>query len=399
MAVIAFLHQNITFGCVWGSFSVLLAANEARYGIGRAFSTLGTPAVLLATSLLAPVTGLLATRLSLRTIMLLGALLTVAGYLLLSVASSYTMYMIAFGLLLGPGFATAVVLPPTLVTRWFRVNSGRVLGFVSAPIVIVIVPLISTWALHALGLAGAYRILAALAAIAAVSCLFIVDQPPEFGSRDAAVAEGTVSGAGPAQPIAMMQLLGSFRFWATILPAIASLIGSIILTAHMVPMFQSWGFSLALAASLLSLQSFVGMFGTVFFGWLADRLGGATAMLLVVIDSIGLWLLLLLRPPFPITAVLIGLIGFHGAGVMPVLGVMLSRAFGARNFSRSYGLMNLVNLPFSVLCVPAAALVFARTGSYAGAIVGEAAFLALGAALLLSARRMASPAATPIGSV
>jgi hypothetical protein len=44
--------------------------------------------------------------------------------------------------------------------------------------------------------------------------------------------------------------------------------------------------------------------------------------------------------------------------------------------------MNLVNLPVSVICVPAASLVYTRTGSYAGAIVGVAAFLLLAAALV-----------------
>ena len=49
--------------------------------------------------------------------------------------------------------------------------------------------------------------------------------------------------------------------------------------------------------------------------------------------------------------------------------------------------MNLINLPFSVVSVPAASMVYARTGSYAGAIVGQVAFLALGSLLVLSARR------------
>ena len=37
--------------------------------------------------------------------------------------------------------------------------------------------------------------------------------------------------------------------------------------------------------------------------------------------------------------------------------------------------------------VPAAAMVYARTGSYAGAIVGQITFLALGALLVLFAQR------------
>jgi hypothetical protein len=67
--------------------------------------------------------------------------------------------------------------------------------------------------------------------------------------------------------------------------------------------------------------------------------------------------------------------------------VALSETFGRESFSRAYGLVNLLNLPFAVLCVPAAALVYSRTGSYSGALIGELTFLALAGLLLLSSRR------------
>jgi MFS family permease len=166
MAAIGFISQNITFGCLWGSFSVLLAANEARYGIDRQLSTLAIPAIMVGTALLAPVAGMLATRMSLRIVLLIGTLLTTSGYLLLSAAPSYPIYLLAFALLLGPGFAVAVVLPLTLVSRWFKFNSGRVLGLVAAPIVVTVVPLIASWTLQNFGLAWTYRVLAAMAAMA-----------------------------------------------------------------------------------------------------------------------------------------------------------------------------------------------------------------------------------------
>jgi hypothetical protein len=70
-----------------------------------------------------------------------------------------------------------------------------------------------------------------------------------------------------------------------------------------------------------------------------------------------------------------------------VIGVALSEAFGRESFSRAYGLVNLLNRPFSMLCVPAAALVYSRTGSYTGALIGELIFLTLAGLLLLSGRR------------
>jgi len=401
MAAIAFLNFNINLACIWGSFSVLLGAVEARLGVGRELSTLAVPLLNLVMALLAAVVGALATRHSLRLVMLIGAAFGVAGFALLAVTASYPLYLIAFGLLLGPAMATAAVLPPTLVTRWYSVNRGRTLGIISAPILIAIMPLVVNWALQAHGLPATYGMLAAFAAIILVANFFIVDNPP--GTQAAASAEAAgVHGAhgGPAGvgSVTTPQLLRAAAFWAMALAFMTSSAGSIVLTAHMVPMARTWGVSATLAATLLSIQAFAGMAGTVVFGWVADRLGGARALFLVVFDAALLWLLLLLDLPFAMKAVVIGLIGMHGAGAIPVMSVALSERFGRENFSRVYGLINLVNLPLSVACVPAAALVFTRTGSYAGAIVGVSAILmAASVAVFATSARRRKVLAEPVG--
>ena len=398
MAAIAFVNQNITVGCIWGSFSVLLGAVEARLGVGRELSTLAVPVVNLATAALAPIAGALATRYSLRMLMLLGAALSVCGFAVLALTESYPLYLVAFGVLLGPGMAVGAVLPATLVTRWYQVNRGRALGIVCAPIVIVLIPLVSTWMLQSHGLPAVYAMLGALSVASLIANFFIVDRPPRTGgapTAPAASASADTNGTqGPAAGApTMAQLLRSPLFWAFMLAFIASITGSIVITSQMVPMARSWGMSATLAASLISIQSFAGIGGTILFGWVADRLGGALALAIVVFDAALLWSLLLFQPSFAAAVVIVGLIGVHGAGAIPVLGVALSESFGRESFSRAYGLVNLVNLPFAVVTVPAAAMVYAQTGSYAGAIVGEAVFLALGSLLVLAARRGRASAA------
>jgi MFS family permease len=397
MAVIAFLNQNITIGCLWGSFSVLLTSVEAHLSVGRELSTLAAPAVNLATAVFAPLTGVLAARLPIRLIMLVGAILSVAGYMLLALTASFPLYILAYGLLLGPAMAAiGVILPATLVTRWFSSNRGRTLGIVSTPIVVALVPLAATWMLQAHGLAAAYMMLAAISAICIVANLFVLDQPP--GSH--ANAETSTAAHGPTAAgeggISVAALLRMPRFWAIVIAAAASFCSSIILTSHMVPMAAAWGISASLAATLLTAQSLAGIAGGLFFGWIADRIGGMLTLAILLLDTAILWALLLLQPPFAAAIIIIALVGVHGAGVLPVFGVTLSEAFGRENFSRAYGIANLINLPFSVICVPAAAMVYARTGSYTGAIIGEGLFLLLGAILVFLARksRAAAQAAT-----
>ena len=386
MAAIAFINQNITVACIWGSFSVLLGAVEARLGVGRELSTLAVPAVNLATAALAPVAGVLAVRYSLRSLMLWGTALSVSGFAVLAFTASYPLYLAAFGLLLGPGMAVGAVLPATLVTRWYKVNRGRALGIVCAPIVIALVPLVSTWMLQSHGLSAAYATLGALSMVSLIANFFIIDHPPMTDS--AATATDTNAARGPAAgAMTMARLLRSPLFWALMLAYIASITGSIVITSQMVPVAQSWGMSATRAATLISIQSFAGIAGTVMFGWIADRLGGVLALAILVFNAAVLWALLLFQPTFAAALVIVGLIGVHGAGAIPVLSVALSESFGRESFSRAYGLVNLVNLPFAVVSVPAAAMVYARTGSYAGAILGQACFLALGSLVVMIARR------------
>jgi len=384
MAAIAFVTQNMTVACIWGAFSVLLTAVEARLGVGRELSTLAVPCVALATAVLAPVTGMLASRYSLRLMMLVGAVLSVAGFVVLALAASYPLYLVAYGLLLGPGMAVGAVLPSTLVTRWYAVNRGRALGIVCTPIFIAIVPLLSSWVLQTYGLSATYAMLAILSAAMVVGALFVVDHPPALEGASALAAEA----GPPVKPVrSMVELLVTSRFWVLTLAFVASITGSVVITSQMTPMAQSWGLTATLGATLLSIQSLAGIAGPVLYGWIADRLGGALALAVLVLVAALLWTLLLIHPNFAAIAVVVALIGVHGAAAVPVLGVALAEAVGRESFSRAYGLVNLLNLPFSVLCVPAAALVYSRTGSYAGAIIGQAGFLALTGLLLLAARR------------
>ncbi|MDF0546104.1 MFS transporter [Sphingobium sp. H39-3-25] len=387
MAAIAFLTNNITVGALWGSFSVLLAAVEMRLGVGRELSTLGIPLVNLVLAISAPFVGVLAARSSLRLVVLCGGALSTGGYLCLALSHSYVLYLVAYGLMLGPGMAIGVILPSTLVTRWFRQGRGRALGFIGAPIVITLIPVGLSWVLLHLGLSAAYLILAMLAGVTVIAGLFIIDRPPEraMGTDESSVHHGT---------LAVSDLLRSGRFWCLAIPAACSTASSITLSAHMVPMASSWGFSTTMAAFLISTQAMAGIAGTILFGWVADRIGAVRTFAVLLFNEAALWTLFLAHPPYPLLVVLVALIGLHGYGVLPVLGLVLSRAFGAENFSQAYGLFNLVNLPFSVVCVPAVALVYTHTGSYSAAILGQIGFFAIAITLIVSGHWSKSPAIT-----
>jgi predicted MFS family arabinose efflux permease len=381
MAVIAFLMFNIPIGTMWGSWSVLSESAASRLGVGPVEISYAVAGANVTTALFSVLFGILSTRIPLKLLMILGSILSCSGFIVLAATNSYPLFLAAYGLLIGPGAAAAVVLAATLVTRWFRVNRGRTMGFINMPIVVTLVPIISLWGLRSFGIEGTYLTLAAICGISLLANLFVIDRPAEVEAAvEAADGHPKPASGGPS-------FLTSGRFWALAIGSIASATASIVLTSHLVAMAGTWGYSIAQGTTLLMIQSFIGIAGTLLFGWLGDRLGGPTAMAVLLFNSAILWLLLLLLPlPFWGAALVIGLIGLNAAGALPVLSLALSQVFGPAGFSGAFGFANFLNVPFSVAAVPAAAMVFTRTGSFAGAMLALIAFLALGAVLSFLAR-------------
>ena len=138
-----------------------------------------------------------------------------------------------------------------------------------------------------------------------------------------------------------------------------------MLGSLLVPMGVSWHFTPFNAAILASIMSTVGLIGSVLFGWIADRIGGSRSLALVGIDCAILWGILLMEPPFAVVAVVVGLIGLHGAAAIPALGRAITDIFGQASYSRAFGLNTIIALPFMGAGLIGGARIARETGSFA----------------------------------
>jgi MFS family permease len=396
MGVIAGVSHNVVVGTVMGHFGLMLASAEQRMNITAEQASLGIPLVLVGSSVIAPVVGVLIARYSLRVILVLGALLTIGGFALLGLTNSYPLYLAAYGLFLGPAMSlTGSVGPATLVTRWFNNNRGLALGVVHLPIVIALLPILLNWFLEKNGYAMAYLAIAIFAAIFLLPLtLLTVDHPPgSEASAPAAAEKLTADGS-----FSVGQLMSQPLFWALCLACAATMTSSVLLGSLLVPMGVSWGFTRGESAIIQSVMSAVGILGSIMFGWVADKLGGARTLALIGFDCAILWVLFLLQPPFLVTAAIAGLIGMHGAGAIPSISRGIADNFGPASFSRGFGLNTIIGLPFIAFGIIGSAGVYTATGSYDPAIKVMAGFFVLALALGLYAsrgRRTAAPAVSP----
>lgn len=392
MGLIAGISHNMVIGCLMGSFSVMLASVEQRLQVTREMSTAAGPLVILGSAILASVVGELMARHSLRLLMFVGACLSVIGYLVLAFTASYPVYLGAYLLLFGPSMAIAgSVGPATLVTRWFSRNRGIALGLVHLSIVVAIMPLLSNWVLENYGAKATYLMLATLVGISLVpATLAIRDYPP--GSSVAHVL--TPAGQLP-DTLKVGQIIRRPAFWALAMASGLVIASIMVLTFNMIQLAESLGIPRDKGAMLQAIMAFSGMAGSIIFGWIADKLGGARGLALLAFNSAVLFALLLLDLPFAALAVVIGLFGLHGAGMIPNLSRALAHSLGQGSFSRAFGLATACGVPFTVIGVMATAAVYTRTGSYTPAIAGLAVCLAIAAVFAFTARgepKVVSPA-------
>jgi MFS family permease len=397
MGLIAWLSHNVIIGSVFGTPGILLRPMQERMGVSPELAAMGVPLVILGSAVLASVAGVLAARFSLRSLMAGSAVASALAWLLLAFTTSFAAYIVAYGLLLGPAMSLAgAVIPPTLVTRWFNRNRGLAIGVVHLPVIVTIMPIFGNWVIEHYNIETLFLGLAALSAFVLLpAALLVVDHPPGETAKEAVQVPG--DGTAPAGGLSIAQLLRSPYFWALALAVSAMNTSVTLLGVHLVTMAESWGYTRDNGALMASTMSLCGMAGSILFGLIADRLGGARTVALVVFDGMVLWLLFLLGLPFPLLLVVIGVMGMHGSAGIPAASKAYAEALGAASFSRAYGLSATMTLPLTVLCIIGTGTVFRLTGNYSLTIIVMAAYCAIGVPLALYGARAAEKRAKARG--
>ena len=373
---LTFVLQFVAMGTSYYAFGVYLKDLPNLLDTSRFYVSLALTLQSIVIGLSGPIIGRALAERSIRGLLLTGCALMSIGFWLLSWASELWHIYVAFGLVVSTGQCLLGSLPSnTLVANWFDKNRGTALGISQFGLTIsgaVVVPL-TTWLVLQGGLAYAFRIYAIAIPLVLVPLIlkFAIKRPEEIGAYPDGVSpdKATQQQASDtsSEDWTVKRALGDRSIWLLALivgPCFLS-IGAVLIT------LPSYGTDLGLsalqAAGVVSWATLLGAFAKPLFGALADRFNTKLVVAgSILLQSLGVCLLLVAENYF--TLVLSGLCFGLGYGGMATLwAVLIGELHGRLVFSRVMGAMSPMIMPFNIVGLPFANLVFGWTGSYAPA--------------------------------
>jgi MFS family permease len=288
--------------------------------------------------------GTISDRIGARPVVLLASLLLGAGLFIASRADNLLVFQIAYGGLVGAsgGAFFAPIISATL--GWFDKHRSIAVSLVSlgggvAPMIIT--PL-ATILIATYGWRSAMFTIAIAATVLLVPVSLLIRKAPEAAEAPAPVPAGSAAAPQP-KPSTAWSALRTPQF------IVLATVFFLCCAAHSGPIFHTvsyamiCGASALAAASIYSVEGVAGLFGRVFFGILADRIGVRRVIVGgLALQAIGIYLYIYVSelPHFYLLAVILGLV--YG-GVMPLYSVLARDYFSQKVMGTVLGATTLTS--------------------------------------------------------
>jgi predicted MFS family arabinose efflux permease len=275
-------------------------------------------------------------RVGVRRVQLVGVLLFAAAVFMYSrMTASLTLIFLQFALAGFFGAAQTPVGYSTAVNQWFDRSRGLALGVATAGVGfgVIVVPGLASYLMQSYGWRGAYMGLSLAIIILAFipNLLFIRDRPD-------LITNGRVSTDHlPGQTIS--EAFHNYRFWVLMIAftfAVLAINGTI---THVVPMLIDRGTPPPQAVQAIQVAGLAIILGRMISGWCLDRIWGPLVALIFFGSSIAGMGILATGATGGLALAGAMLCGAGIGAEIDIMGYLLSRYFGMRNFGKIYGLV------------------------------------------------------------
>ncbi len=362
-------------GIAQWSFGAFVNDLEAEFGWSRA-QVAGAPSVgLLALAVASPLAGLWVDRLSIRSAVVFGAVMTAISFAALGLVQELWQFYLLYVCSTFFRVWTSYIPFSALTNRWFIRYRGRAVGlttmgyglggFVFAPVITFLVSLV--------GWRPAYALSGAMIAVVLVplALLVIRDRPEQVGLRpdgdDVSATPSSHPHRDPSISLSLRQAMASRSFWVLNLAIALLWTSQVSYAVHGQPFFESRGYAAGTAAALLGGSTLGaglirGGSGFVYDLFRTPRIlafllcvAGAGGLLVLSVSSAGAIL--------PVFFVLWG-IGAGGGPIMPPL--LLARYYGSAHLGALLGFTEVTSA-IMVFGPITGGAIYDATGSYTAA--------------------------------
>lgn len=363
------------------TLSVFLKPITAEFGISRGVFSFIRSGEVLFSSVVAFLVGPLIDRYGARWLILIGALVGGAGFILLSQVQEFWQFMVIRWIPITVGDTLiGYMVVNVMISRWFIRKRGRAISIANTGtgIAKVGMPLLAVWLFALVGWRNTWMVfgLVTLAVVILPTFLVVRRSPEDMGLQpDGALTPHLpFRGEGPApdspeSPAAEItwtrrEAARTRTFWLLVVTFGIVTLGIIGLNLHIYPYITDIGYSPEIAGAVLGMIALTQMAATLFWGFVGERIDvrrAATAQFLL--QACGLSLAL---APMGLASVYLGFLiyGFGLGGTLVIRELMWANYFGRISLGRVRGLGILITRAFTTVGPPFFGYFHDRTGSY-----------------------------------
>ena len=403
---------TLTSAGVRSSPSVLIHPLEAEFGWSRTLIASAVSMNLLLFGIAAPLSGFLIDRFGPRKVMMGSLSLLIVGVSGTMMMTQFWQFFLVWGVIVGLGAGgVGSVLTATVGNRWFVAKRGLVLGILgsaSSTGQIIFLPLFMAMITYAGWRLGSMALIIVALILLPLIFLFMRDDPSEVGLEPYGSGDPKATAIGGAASLRGMsaknatitakEVVTHPTFW--LLAASFFVCGGTangLIGTHLIPHEIEIGIPQIAAASLLGIMGGLNMVGTIFSGWMIDKVQPQRWLALVYALR-GVSLLFL-----PFVHDFTGLVffaivyGLDWFATVPPSMAITADTFGRQNVGKVYGWIFMSHQIGAAIMASAAGVIRTWMGDYQFAFLsgGVIAMIAAGLALQIKLKpREAAPPAT-----
>lgn len=341
------------------TFSLLYPPILAEFGWDRATTAAAFSVGFVASTVLAPLIGVLMDRFGPRLVMPIGGVLVAGGFMLATISYTPLHFYVSLGLLVvGGSIFMSYIGHSMFLPNWFERKRGLAVGLAFAGVgvgSIILFPLVQIY-IETAGWRDACIALAVLCLVVIVplNAIFQRTRPQEMGLEpdgDPRSADGAakvpiniVDKEWAATEWTLARALRTGRFWWLMLGNFCALYVWYAVQVHQTKYIIDVGFSAKEAAFVLGLVGLFGIGGQIGVGWLSDRIGREMAFSVGIFGFVICYGALLGMQEAPsstlmyLMAISQGLLGY---GIASLYGAIPAELFQGKQFATIFGVMNV----------------------------------------------------------